>query len=880
MAYSRRPTYVGYVGAFVLAWLAGCAASEGTDADRVTEAQASDAVENLALDDAPDARDFDVKRYDLRGELDWTRHRLVATVALSLRRVDPALSAITLDSAVATVKGVRLAEGRPLRYTVDAAHRTLRVELPPPAKAEPSRDRQRLFQIEIDYEADAAVASEGATDTSFYMMPALAGDPVPVRTAFTISEPTNAPRWMPCHDVPHDRAVFSIEMRLPEDEKMIANGHLISDHPSERDHRVKYDSGVSLPTYLMSFATGDFEVETRQKGQLPVSIWHRRGLRVDDDRMFSETFRVLDLYESLFGAYPFETYASVFTPFGWGMENATMSLLGERVIDYDFAAGNTFAMHELSHQWFGDAVTIEGWDDLWFKEGMATLLEMESQRIYLDESVSRTLGGDRKAPRPGEAIRDPSLDPHHKGSGPYARAAWLLTQIRSVVGEESFWRALRKVLREYRFGAIGTDAFIDAFAPYLGPGVTAQVRKAVDAKALPRLDVVPSPSSRAGAFLTLSDPEGALITPVRVRWMAEDGSSREQVLEPNARVELAPSKTGEFLVLDPDDVHPDLSVFAAEAGAASANNYKLAILPLRVPKGERAIAQWLEVGGIHQLAVLAKSWPEVAPEAFPAFMKGLDSEGAKALALQRACDVASGLRPDDPRRDAWAKVLEQALSEPPHTMGLASIAADKRYDSCSKVVSIEDIFAADWARFESDPASQAVTSGRVSYLARFALPPARAFTVWSNLARHAASLNAREQATARLVRDAAFVAPDDKARWRAVFEGLLLESEDDSVLVNAVDGVLATKGATADENADSVHALSVVLHDPLDYWAGFGHSYALCGAFRLLDDSSAWQTFVDGLSDANLQPDIQSLADDPTGCDDILPVTAPAPRLH
>jgi len=533
--------------------------------------------------DVPETTDFDVKRYDLKGELDWDAQRLVATIGITLRIVDPSLTSVTLGSAVTNVKRVRLAGGRSLRFVADTANQTLRIDLPNRG------DRtSRTVRIEIDYDAVVDGASESGS--GLQMMPALAGDPAPSRVAFTVSEPTNAVRWFPCHDVPADRARFSIDMRMPEYEKMIANGNFISDQPAGPEHhRVKYDSGVTLSTYLMSFALGDFEVATaRKNAQLPVSIWSRRGHGRDSRQVFSETFRGIDLYESLFGHYPFKTYAAVFVPFGWGMENATTSLLGERLGDYRSNIGVTTGLHELAHQWFGDSVTNESWDDVWFKEGMAVLLEMESLRVYLDESKKQTLGGDRfNAMKSGDAIRDVERDPTNKGSGPYPRAAWLLTQIRSLIGEDVFWSTLRQVLREHRNGAIGTDAFVDAFAPSLGLDATERVRRAVDAKRLPRLRVAPT-SSGKGAFLTLHDPDGALVAPFRLRWVAEDGTSREQVLELNKRVEVTPSKSGEFLVIDPDDVHPDASLFSASMGPIQP---RLTRLPSSRFSCQRAIAR-------------------------------------------------------------------------------------------------------------------------------------------------------------------------------------------------------------------------------------------------------------------------------------------------
>src|SRR6185436_14172530 len=127
-------------------------------------------------------------------------------------------------------------------------------------------------------------------------------------------------------------------------------------------------------------------------------------------------------------------------------------------------------------------------------EGMATLLEQEGARVYMDESSAGTLNGDELDAASGEPIRDKSAAPDDKyTSGPYGRAAWLLTQIRSLVGEDAFWKTLRGILDKHGFGTIGTEEFLDEFAPALGPSATARARRAVDAVLSPTLSVKQGP---------------------------------------------------------------------------------------------------------------------------------------------------------------------------------------------------------------------------------------------------------------------------------------------------------------------------------------------------------------------------------------------------
>ncbi|HRI67975.1 MAG TPA: M1 family aminopeptidase, partial [Polyangium sp.] len=503
----------------------------------------TDSVPNPGPSTWPTAADVDIKRYDLKGEYDWDRERFIATVDITLSPISDTGNVVELDSAVTEIKVVRLAGGKTLPFSINSREHTLRIDVATVSDFKKGVD----ITLEVDYEA--------APSDSFIPVSGRRGDPLDVRAVFTDSEPLGVRAWMPCHDTPKDRAYFSIAMRMDDHEKMIANGDLISDEPdSGGSHWMKYETAYTLPTYVMAFAISDFEVKTIMKGNLPVSIWHRRGLQGHYDAVLNEMGGMIDRFEGLLGPYPFEKYAVVHLPSlpSSGMENASISFHFEGAGTEPLGAELQLTAHELAHQWFGDLMTIESWDDLWIKEGMASLLELEGVRDHSDKDGPFTLNGNDLYAIDGMSIRDVSLAPDDKyTAGPYGRAAWLLTQIRAVVGEDVFWKTLRKILDEHRFGVIGTEAFIDAFAEVLDPAIAARVKHAIDAKGLPTMTI--EPLFMEGALVTINDPDGALIAPVEIGWVAENGSMRIETFEMGVPLPISPKTSGEFLVLDPKD---------------------------------------------------------------------------------------------------------------------------------------------------------------------------------------------------------------------------------------------------------------------------------------------------------------------------------------
>ncbi|WP_437967145.1 M1 family aminopeptidase [Sorangium sp. So ce260] len=799
----------------------------------------------------PAGAPIDVQRYDVTGAFDWSRGRLVATVAMTLLPGDEGLRSLRLDSAVAEVKAVRLAGGADLPYTVDAELGALRVDV----SRVPGIAADRAITLEIDYEA--------AGSEALRPIPAHRGDPAASRAVYTVSEPLNAALWMPCHNTPEDRAVFSIDLGMDAQETMIANGTLVSDEQGASGRRMKYATDYTVPIYLMAFAVGDFEVESTMKGSLPVSVWHRRGAAGDYGRLLDEVVRSIGVFEGLLVPYPFEKYAVVLLPeLNGGIENLGISFQSELASTAPTSFEDLrLTIHEIGHQWFGDLVTVKSWDDLWIKEGMATLLSHEGARVYLDESGEGTLNGDAFTAVEGQPIVAPDRAPEDKyTSGPYGRAAWLLTQIRSLVGEASFWGTLRDVLDAHRFGAIGTDEFLDAFARPLGPDAAARARRAVRASALPRVELGPSPSG--GVLATLRDPDGALVAPIDLLWIADDGTARSQVLELDQGVDVAPQREGELLILDPLDRHVSWSYVFDSSEDASSHEARLS--SFRLPRSPSQIARLLDAGGAHQTAVLGIGLPEpVTPDAFAAFLDALDAEAAKGKAVAAACVRAADPALDPALRAAWSSALAPLLAGPPYAHW-TEFTPWLEYGACGEVVDALALYADEWSALAAGPPAGDLSDAHLSFLYDFELPLETALSAWGNVARQSSSLRARALAMTRLRAEVDRARPEDLPALRAFFSEIVTSTEVFYVLYEAIDGLRRTKAPTAAENAEALAALSQQLREasttPLDGWA-------VCVAFELTQgDAAAWSEFLGGLDGAELSADAAAMIANPSRC--------------
>jgi hypothetical protein len=169
---------------------------------------------------------------------------------------------------------------------------------------------------------------------------------------------------------------------------------------------------------------------------------------------------ILDTFGQIFGLYPFinEKYGIYQFEFGGGMEHQTN--VGQGAFDVWLTA------HELSHQWWGDAITCRTWHDVWLNEGFATYAEALWKEHRPGSAGEPALHNWMALRRPGR-VNDSvyCYDTSNWGrvfstDFSYRKGAWVLHQLRHVVGDSTFF----EILAAYRAAFEGSAATTDDFA--------------------------------------------------------------------------------------------------------------------------------------------------------------------------------------------------------------------------------------------------------------------------------------------------------------------------------------------------------------------------------------------------------------------------------
>jgi len=291
--------------------------------------------------------------------------------------------------------------------------------------------------------------------------------------AFTQFEADDARRAFPCFDEPGFKLPFVITLTVPDDVTALANTPVASESRSDGRRTVVFARTKPLPTYLVAVAVGPFET-VPVPGLPNARVVTPRG-RSRLAALAAESLPpMLSALEEWFGRpHPFDKLDLVAVPEFWpgAMENPGLITFRDSALLFDPAATTAaqrrrfqqILAHELAHQWFGNLVTMEWWDDLWLNEAFADWLGNKiSDRLHPElggatselRGAQRFLASDarpstkpiRRTVTPGEELME--------GVGlTYRKGSLVLGAFEQWVGEEAFRRGVNDYLAAHEWGS-------------------------------------------------------------------------------------------------------------------------------------------------------------------------------------------------------------------------------------------------------------------------------------------------------------------------------------------------------------------------------------------------------------------------------------------
>jgi alanyl aminopeptidase len=408
-------------------------------------------------------------RYALELAVDPAQPRFSGRVRIDIT-IDEPTSAIVLNARGLTARGAALIAGG---ARVPAATST---RLAAGSKKDPEElvlafDRAIApgsAQIEIDYDGAFADGLRGLYRVQeggrWY--------------AFTQFEPTDARRAFPCFDEPGWKTPFTVAIAVPPDMVAVANMPEVRRAPDGARVRFQFAASPPLPTYLVALAVGAFDTRDGLAGKLPIRLIATSGkARLGGGALAAARGQLIEL-ERYFGRpYPYAKLDLLAVPsFGAGaMENAGLITFREERLLLDEQAAlaarvgmNGIIAHEISHQWFGDLVTMAWWNDLWLNEAFASFMADEivdawrpatGARLQALAAKSAVMADDALAT--ARRIRQPvrSTSDALEAFDPvtYAKGRAVLAMAEAWLGPDAFRAGLRGYLQRHAWGSATAD---------------------------------------------------------------------------------------------------------------------------------------------------------------------------------------------------------------------------------------------------------------------------------------------------------------------------------------------------------------------------------------------------------------------------------------
>ena len=301
----------------------------------------------------------------------------------------------------------------------------------------------------------------------------------------TLSEPYYAYTWWPVKDGDEgqpgengDKATLDLRFTVPNNFTVPSNGVLVSEESlSDNRKRYHWHSDYQTATYLVSFAATTYNKWTRTYnhpgGSMPVEFYiYPHNDTANNRASWEKCLNMFPVFRTVFGEYPFinEKYGHYNFNFGGGMEHQTMTGLGT-------FSENTIA-HELGHQWWGDMITCKTWGDIWLNEGFATYsealwLERRGGGVnppgYFAAMISRKPSNVSKTVYVYNTASSGAI---FDSDSSYRKGAWVLHQLRGVVGDETFFQVLADYRAAFAFSSATTDDFAAVASNTFGQDLT------------------------------------------------------------------------------------------------------------------------------------------------------------------------------------------------------------------------------------------------------------------------------------------------------------------------------------------------------------------------------------------------------------------------
>lgn len=405
---------------------------------------------------------YNVHFYDLAVKVDPENQSLNGTVemyAIALQSMDS--FQIDLDQPLKILKITDLESGKALSYSRKQRAVYIRKAI---AQVE-------TFSISIDYSGSPMTAKKAPWKGGFVWKKDEDKNP----WIGVACESEGASIWWPCKDHTSDEPdSMRLHYTVPENLIAVGNGTLINTESHPETHEATYHWKVSQPinSYNVTIYVGNFRlvsknytgVTGKQMLQSYYVLPEHESVALDH---FKQADSIIYSFEQHFGEYPWyeDGFKLIESPYE-GMEHQSAIAYGNGFKNDIFGRFDYIILHEVGHEWWGNAITAADMADVWLQEGFTTYGEY----VYMEDTdckncANSTLNFYRiviKNKYPVVSVRDRRWFHYKKNADVYPKGAWILHTLRNQLrNDDLFFDILQTFYRTYKYKTVTSQDFID-----------------------------------------------------------------------------------------------------------------------------------------------------------------------------------------------------------------------------------------------------------------------------------------------------------------------------------------------------------------------------------------------------------------------------------
>ncbi|KAA0236757.1 MAG: M1 family peptidase, partial [Chlorobiota bacterium] len=385
----------------------------------------------------PNQRKIDITKYDLSFDLYPENKMFIAQAVLTGKVLDQTIPTIDLNFYDNFRINKITLNDKSVEYENEGTRLSIKYD----------STFQNEFEIVVDYEGTPEKAG-------------LDGFVFGVRNGtsvvYNLSEPTFASSWFPCNDTPYDKT--NLEIKITNDSGMVSvsNGVLVDVKTTGSRKTYHWKTEYPISTYLVAIYSSNYEHFSDKyishDGNDTMNVdYYVLPDKLDNAKTdFSNHVKMLEVFSKLFGEYPFikEKYGvAEFLWYAGAMEHQTITGVSSNMISGKKFFEDTF-VHELAHQWWGNAVGPKSWKDIWLNEGFASYAEA----LYAEAKNGKEALKSKMLSKFSSHFRGTLYAPKNLfGEAVYDKGAWVLHMLRDEIGDTNFFNVLNSYYEIYKY---------------------------------------------------------------------------------------------------------------------------------------------------------------------------------------------------------------------------------------------------------------------------------------------------------------------------------------------------------------------------------------------------------------------------------------------